>query len=404
MIFQNKKIEDKTILPLCLVLLSIVMIGIYFCIDNKYGWDFDTYAMINSFFNIIENNFYQRSRGSGYLVPEIGIGFLSYYFGSITANLFTFSLLIFGLMFFYLSYDTKSIKIKECLFFLTLCLSNYVVIRDGTIPMDYAWSFFFFSLGFYFFSRGKNELSIIFFSLCLGSRIHYILFIIPIIFLYEIQNINIEKKITTLIAIMFIGGLFYVPTWLSEGFSLKFIYSSEWFNHFRPDPIFSKISMGKFFYKILLTFGIFNSLFLLLFFFKLRKKNLKKFNLYISLIAMNLILYFIFPWQQAHLWIFIFSMNYLLINLFNQKIIIFFIFLNLFTWFYQVHLIDVKYQKHLCYNELIGYEISPNVKPGFIYERSERKKFSNCFPAKEHTSIIKFKNKIKNGKKIYQTK
>jgi hypothetical protein len=43
--------------------------------------------MINTYLNILEEGNYIRSRGAGYIVPEIGIGFLSLYFGSFAAKI-----------------------------------------------------------------------------------------------------------------------------------------------------------------------------------------------------------------------------------------------------------------------------------------------------------------------------
>ena len=57
------------------LLLFLIIAGIYLCYFNNYGYDWDTYAMINTFYNVLENKNYFRSRGYGYLVPEIGIGF-----------------------------------------------------------------------------------------------------------------------------------------------------------------------------------------------------------------------------------------------------------------------------------------------------------------------------------------
>ena len=96
------------------------------------------------------------------------------------------------------------------------------------------------------YSKNRTELSILFFSLTLGSRLNFIIYIIPIIFL---NDKSIEKKLAILFCTIFFGLLFFVPTWLLNGFSLDFIYSKTWFNHFRPDPIFSIISISKFIYK-----------------------------------------------------------------------------------------------------------------------------------------------------------
>ena len=65
--------------------------------------------MIETYLSILEDGKYLRSRGAGYIVPEIGIGFLSYYLGSFAANLTTFLFLIIGLIFLYKSF----VKISE---------------------------------------------------------------------------------------------------------------------------------------------------------------------------------------------------------------------------------------------------------------------------------------------------
>ena len=115
------KIEKnhKTLIQI-LTLSLIILFGIYLCSTNNYGWDWDTYEMINTFYNILENSVYERSRGAGYLVPEIGIGFLSYFFGSIIVNLFTFILLILGLIFFYFSFENSKKNLNEIFYFLIL--------------------------------------------------------------------------------------------------------------------------------------------------------------------------------------------------------------------------------------------------------------------------------------------
>ena len=96
------------------------------------------------------------SRFTGYPIPEIGIGFLSYHFGSWAANLFTFTFLILGLYFFYLSLEIKK-EIKNINIFFLLTLTSPILFFDNLEPVDYSCSFFFVSLGLYFFSRKKNE-------------------------------------------------------------------------------------------------------------------------------------------------------------------------------------------------------------------------------------------------------
>ena len=92
---STKKIIDY------FLILSLLIYGLYLCFINNYGWDWDTYAMLETFLNLKENGNYIRSRGAGYLIPEIGFGFLAYNFGSFISNLITFIFLLIGLWFFY---------------------------------------------------------------------------------------------------------------------------------------------------------------------------------------------------------------------------------------------------------------------------------------------------------------
>ena len=200
MIFQKLNIPRFHIFSF-IILLFIIFLGIFFCYRNKYGWDWDTYAMIETYLNVLEDGKYLRSRGHGYMVPEIGIGFLSYFFGSFVANLITFIFLIVGLIFIYKSF-VKILgnqiylekKNEKLIFFLIICLTNHVVFRDSTIPIDFSWSFIFYSLGFYFITKKQTELSVIFFSLCFASRLNFIIFILPTILFLGQSLISNKKK------------------------------------------------------------------------------------------------------------------------------------------------------------------------------------------------------------------
>ena len=106
------------------------------------------------------------SRFTGYPVPEFGIGFLSYYFGSFVANLVTFYFCFFGLILFYLSISNDN----KMLLFIILALSNPFIFFDNLEPIDYSWAFFFLSLGMYSLVKKRYDLACIFFGLSIGSR------------------------------------------------------------------------------------------------------------------------------------------------------------------------------------------------------------------------------------------
>ena len=91
------------------------------------------------------------SRFTGYPVAEIGIGFLSYFFGSAVVNLITFFNFLLGLIFFYFSFEKKNSD--RFLYFIIICLTNSVLFFDNLEPMDYSWALLFFSLGLFSYSK-----------------------------------------------------------------------------------------------------------------------------------------------------------------------------------------------------------------------------------------------------------
>ena len=93
---------EKFQLNLSKLFISILLIaGIYFCIIGGYGSDEDTLPMIEFFIHILTSGELMSSRFTGYPVAEIGIGFLSYHFGSAVVNIITFINFLAGLVFLF---------------------------------------------------------------------------------------------------------------------------------------------------------------------------------------------------------------------------------------------------------------------------------------------------------------
>ena len=78
------------------ILFLLILIAFYLCSIGGYGSDEDTLPMIGVFIVILHGGELMSSRFTGYPVAEIGIGFLSYYFGSFVVNLVTFLNFLFG--------------------------------------------------------------------------------------------------------------------------------------------------------------------------------------------------------------------------------------------------------------------------------------------------------------------
>ena len=94
---------------------------------------------------------FHTSRFTSYPVAEMGIGFLSYFFGSWLANLTTYLFFLLGIVFFYLALIKKFI-LNNFIIFLVLCLTSPVLFFDNLEPIDYSWAFLFFSFGLFFLS------------------------------------------------------------------------------------------------------------------------------------------------------------------------------------------------------------------------------------------------------------
>ena len=88
-----KKILYKNIEPTKFSILLILLVsffGIYLAFIGGYGSDEDTLPMISVFEQRLEAGRFISSRFTGNPIPELGIGFLAYNFGSWATNLSTF--------------------------------------------------------------------------------------------------------------------------------------------------------------------------------------------------------------------------------------------------------------------------------------------------------------------------
>jgi hypothetical protein len=399
---------------LLILFILIISVGFYFCLINKYGWDWDTYTMINTYLNILQDGKYTTSRGHGYMVPEIGIGFLSYYFGSFITNSITFIFLIIGLIFIYKScvatlrnqifIDPKK-EIELLIIFLILSLTNHVVFIDSTIPADFSWSLLFYSLGFYFIIKKQIELSLIFFSLCFGSRLNFIIFILPTIFFLSERLIDTKKKFLISFTIILFGGLFYLPIWLQAKFSLSFIFSNAWYVSGKKDGIFTFIEFARFAHKTISTLGV--PFIIIAFIGLIIGKNkiliiLKNFKFQITLIFLNLFLFFFFPWQPSYLWILILSLNFIFVHIFSKKILYLLILINLFNWFFQFKVVKINYLVDGCYETPISGKFQINFDKGILLNISSRDNHTKCYPdiIGKGSKIQEYKLQLSNGKKL----
>ena len=319
------------------VIITIILLGLYFCFTGGYGSDEDTLPMMYVFEQRLGAGQFATSRFTSFPVAEMGIGFLAYFFGSWAANLFTFIFLIIGLYFFFLSLEIKK-EIKNINIFFLLTLTSPILFFDNLEPVDYSWSFFFFSLGLYFFSRKKNELAIMFFAFSVGVRINYILFVLISVFFFN-STYTIKKKLEIFIITFIFSGMFYVPIWYENALSLN------WLTAARPTDQGLIGVLARFFYKSYFAIGTLSS-FIILWYFVKKIKNIQKIdniNFLFLLIVANLLIFLWIPAEFSYIQLFLVILLYIVFKLKNFNFIYLIVFFNLLSWIVIVDPIEVKH-------------------------------------------------------------
>ena len=110
---------------LILLITLILIFAVYLSYIGGYGSDEDTLPMIYVFERRLSDGSFVTSRFTGNPVAELGIGFLSYYFGSFVVNIITFLFFFSGIIFIYYSLS-KNLD-NNLYIFLLLCLSSHVL-------------------------------------------------------------------------------------------------------------------------------------------------------------------------------------------------------------------------------------------------------------------------------------
>ena len=370
-----------------------VCLGIYLSLIGGYGSDEDTLPLIGAFESILHGEKLMASRFTPYPVAEIGIGFLSYFFGSFFANITTFTFIILGLIFFYFGVE-KKIEISDLVFFLTLCLSSPVLFFDNLEPIDYSWAFLPLAIGIYCLKKNHFELAILFFSISIGTRIYFLLFVIISIYFFNYTRpINYKKKIILIFTSFFFGGLFYLPIWFENNFSLI------WLTAVTPNDqgIYGLIS--RFIYKIIMSFSIITFLTILfIFFIKKNNFSFKKNIFLLSLVYLNLIIFLIIPAELSYLQPMLIFTFFFLFKYLEKKFIYVLILTNLLSWIIEIQPLKIIYKSdNKCDNiQAINALVDFSIIKGRYFQFLDTRNKINCWlPDNEDRSF-----KILNGEPL----
>ena len=381
-----------------LSLISIISAGIYLSYIGGYGSDEDTLALIGAYESMMGGERVMASRFTPYPVAEIGIGFLSYQFGSFIANLFTFLFIILSSLFFFLSLSKKH-NLNQIFLFLILCLSSPVLFFDNLEPIDYSWAFVFLTLGLFSFKKNYYELAVLFFGISIGTRINFVLFVFVIIFFFDhIRPLNLIRRSILFMGSFFIGGLFYLTIWFQHGFGL------EWLTAVTPNNqgLFGLTS--RFIYKTIISITIVSFIFILINLINvLRKKNINKFKisnykLILLIILSNLVLFFFIPAELSYLQPFLVALYFLIFQVFSKKLIIILILLNLSSWFIDIDFLSIKYKSgDTCNNvEAVSAKFDVKIENGKLFKYLDSREKIKCWILNDSERS----KKILNGKAL----
>ena len=362
------------------ILVFLILFGFHLAFIGGYGSDEDTLPMIGAFESMLGGGKVMASRFTPYPVAELGIGFLSYHFGSWAANSVTFIFMIISAILFYISFE--DLKNKNNLFlFLLLCLSNAVLFFDNLEPMDYSWAFLFLSLGLVSLKKSHFELAVIFFGICIGTRIYFLLFIFFSIFYFQYKpDLKFVRKSFIFLGSFFIGGLFYLTIWYQHGFGI------EWLTAVTPNHQGFFGLLARFGYKFLMTLGFAFSCFFIYLCLKNKinfKKiyRIKKHQVGIFIIFSNLLLFFFIPAELSYLQPLLICFYYLITKIFSKKIVYALIIINLSAWIVDVQLLKIIYKSNdTCNNvEAIDANFDINFKKGRLFDFYESRDKIKCW-------------------------
>jgi hypothetical protein len=262
--------------------------------------------------------------------------------------------------------------------------------------MDYSWALLFFSLGLFSFSRKYFEFAVIFFGICIGTRINFTIFVIFAIAFFPLEhNQSLYKKISIILISIFIGGLFYTPIWYQNQFGL------DWLTAARPLEQGFLGLLVRFIYKTSHAIGLILLFFLIsnIFLKKIKFFDLYKNKVIFYLAISNLLLFLYIPAELGYLQIFLISMYYFIVRHFNKKIFLAVILINLSGWLVNFDIIKIehKYSNVCDAVQATGASFDFQIKKGSFKKFLDTRSLIECWVTDKNSD---YGQKIISGKPL----
>ena len=351
MILQNKYFNSS-------ILVFIFILGciVAFTRGSNFS-DGDAYSVIVAYLNFFNEGIYTPSRGAyGHPIPELLIGFFSYYFGTPFSNVLCFNLFFFSLFFFYKTFCHSQ---KNITLFVLLILSNSYLFFENTNSIDYPIAIFFFSLGLFFLKKKNFFYASILLGLTIASRLNFLTFVYPILFIYffdELKNKSFKNFLNSFLIISLTCLFFYIPLFQLHNYTFGFLdipFMVEKPNRvgwYGGPSLTLESLVPRFGYKIYLIMGIYSSI-LFFFYSILIIKKMKFFSkdniILIFVILINLFVFFFSPTKILIINPFIIFLYIIYFKYLDEKKIMLMIFLNFLPWIVTYQVADIKYKQKI---------------------------------------------------------
>ena len=205
------------------------------------------------------------------------------------------------------------------------------------------------------------------------------IFVIPIIFFFDIgNNVSIKRKITIFFSIFIIGGLFYLPVWFDNSFKLDWITAARpleqgFFGLFARFALKSWDAIGylQFF---LILYGLKN---LNIFFHKKDKPLI----VLILLIIFNLLLFLYIPAELSYLQPAIIFLYLIIIKKFKKSLLVSLIILNFINWSVNVQFLNITHKDNTMCGPKHAIDASIDLRfvSGAVYKFLDSRKMIKCW-------------------------
>lgn len=402
---KNNKIENYI---LNILLFSFLASVLLISQKNYYGADHDTFAVIGSFINMIENGYYEPSRSFGNIFAELILGSLVFFLGSKPTSAIVAIIFLISILNFYLAFKNKESSNIEFKIFFLLCLSNPILLFDNLNIIDFVLALFFFSSGCLLFKKNNDMLGVLFFAFSIGCRLNFSLFAVTYIILnYKNNFLTIFKYLVLLSSI---SGLFYLSIFIKYKLSLSFLSNTLGlrYENVGGSHLLILDQAVRFFYKIVKSFGLIS--FFIIFFIFLNSlykgkigKIYSKFKTEWYLIFFNLGLFFLIPTKTSVISMCI-IMTYLILIYFGKKKYLYLIIIfNMLNFFTVVDFLKINYRfddpckARQAISAEIGIYFSKGYLARYIWESENNLKCSYLeFPKKYAEPYFLQKKLIKN--------